>query len=412
VRQAVSNTARVASRPPAAMQQLLVWSALRASCGVAALCQYSSSLRDDESACNAADDQLLQTITDDDALLAYAASLGVYVGLLHRELRGKSPLVTAGGPNTSSSSSSSSPAAASRRRQQQLKCVPKHHSELLQLLGTPALVNAPKDDGHSDEDESAQSLVMSCETLVNALLRCYMRLEQHDAAPSFPSKQQQLLHKSIVAVVGELAMLAPEPKVVMAARQLAIAVVTMYMHFADAAEASGGPSEACIADAVLAQLFSPMAQLISPALLHVADCSSRSSSSSSSSSSEASTADGDSSQGMVVFNLVLGVCAKCAFDSNSGEGRWARTGRSCILCICISPDQQCAACSWVRRTTSETITWTDTVRRATRTDEPVPSVLGLTGSDTLVCHRIALRMSHSPCGALHVCQHVVAQLVA
>jgi hypothetical protein len=144
-----------------------------------------------------------------------------------------------------------------------------------------------------------------------------MRLaQQHVAASSFPSREQQLLLQSIVAVAGELAVLAPEPAIVKAVDRLATAAVHVYMAVTDAAVEVFGPSQSCIAHAALAQLFTPMAQLVSPALLHVADCSS--SSSSSSSSTDASTT-GDDRTKIGVFNMVLGICAKCAFDTDTGE---------------------------------------------------------------------------------------------
>jgi hypothetical protein len=155
-----------------------------------------------------------------------------------------------------------------------------------------------------------------------------MRLaQQHVVASSFPSREQQLLQQSIVAVAGELAVLAPEPAIVKAVDRLATAAVHVYMAVTDAAVEVSGASQSGIAHAALAQLFTPMAQLVSPALLHVADCSS----SSSSSSTDASTA-GDDRKKIGVFNMVLGICAKCAFDSSTGECRF-RAGNNCKVCI-------------------------------------------------------------------------------
>jgi hypothetical protein len=324
------------------MQQHLVWAALRTSCGVAALCQHSSIPRAAESVSDAADEQLLQSLTDGEVLLLFAASLATYAGLLHRERRGKSPMVKAVGSNTSSSSSSSSnsgPAAASRRRQQQLKCVPQHHVELLKVVGLPALVDAPNGDG-IDDALSAQSLVESCAQFLLPLTSSCRRLaKQHVAARSFPSTKQQLLHQSIVAVAGEVAVLAPEPTIVTEAASLAHIVVVMYMEVADAGVGVDGRSEAAMADgvmadAVAAQLFAPMAQLISPALLHIADCSSSSSSSSSSDSSGVASTAGDAHRKKLgLFNIMLGVCAKCAFDSLVGEGLSTRAERHGNVCI-------------------------------------------------------------------------------
>jgi hypothetical protein len=137
-------------------------------------------------------------------LLLLAASLATYTGLLRRECRGKSPMVNAGQLN------SSSPAAASRRRQQQLKCVPEHHVELLQALGLPALVNAPTNDGLSDE-KSAASLRSACAGLADPLIIAFSRLAQQlEETQAYPSCEQQLVRRGIVKVAAEVAVLAPE----------------------------------------------------------------------------------------------------------------------------------------------------------------------------------------------------------
>jgi hypothetical protein len=71
------------------------------------------------------------------------------------------------------------------------------------------------------------------------------------------------------------------------------------MAAADAAELP------CVQPAVnemLALLFEPMAQLISPALLHVTDSS--------------SSFDPGLQR---TFTTMLGICAKCTFDSDEGE---------------------------------------------------------------------------------------------
>jgi hypothetical protein len=69
------------------------------------------------------------------------------------------------------------------------------------------------------------------------------------------SREQQLLQQSIVTVAGELAVLTPEPEIVTAAVSLANGAVAMYMGVVDAAVEIAGPSQADIADAALAQLF-------------------------------------------------------------------------------------------------------------------------------------------------------------
>jgi hypothetical protein len=211
VQQVASSTAAAPSRPPTALQQELLWAALKTASGIAALSTYNSLPRVDTSVGDTADAQLLQSLTDGDTLLLFAASLSTYTGLLHRKL-GKSPMATAGASN-SSSSSSSSPAAASRRRQQQLKCVPEHHVELLNIIGMPALVKAPSGDEYCDDVKPGESLAEAFERFLHPLMRSCMNLaQQHAAARSFPSSEQQLLYQSIVAVVGELAVLAPSQR--------------------------------------------------------------------------------------------------------------------------------------------------------------------------------------------------------
>jgi hypothetical protein len=95
------------------------------------------------------------------------------------------------------------------------------------------------------------------------------------------------------------------------AENLATAAVYMYMTATDAMRVAES-SQAHIADAALAQLFTPMAQLLSPALLHVVDRSS-------SSSSDARAAGDAVRKKSGAFNMTLGICAKCAFDIDTGE---------------------------------------------------------------------------------------------